>query len=791
MCSFHSFSILRPLILCFAWLLSLSALFASTSWADLPEASPETIWDNAPAAEWDLAYPVGNGRLGAMPFGEFPTEKILINEETIWEKGEPMEMPEDSADHLEQIRRLEAVGDYAGADHYFETHVLNASTAESYQYLGWLNIEYLDAEEIDQTYRELDLSTGVARNEYRLQDGFVIVQETFVSAVDDVIVVSIDSTEPLNFRVTMKGGAVEGADLVKSGSGTGEEATRYVGRVRIAAEKAVQGIDQGLEVQGVTSATIFLSAATNFDRSNSAAKLPDGWQNKAHSDLEAVAKKRLAEVRHAAIQEHQRFYNRLNLDLGATRPSILELPTKQRLQRLKDGAHDDPDLIETYFQFGRYLLIASSQEGTFPANLQGIWNPHEQAPWNSDFHLNINLQMNYWLAETTNLSELHRPLFDFIRYLQPKGREMARRLGMRGWSMGHATDIWGNARSMSPRALWGGSFFGGQWLATHIMEHYRFSRDEAFLADNWDILTASTEFVESWLIPGPEAGQLMARPAGSPENEFTYIDATGEKQTAAFSAGNTFDQYMILQVLNDYLEAAEILGKQDSAYVRQIRTLLPKVYRPQIAEDGRLMEWRLPFGERDPSHRHISHVIGAYPGNQINLDENPEMRDAVMKSIEGRLAAGGAGTGWSRAWTIGMFARLSDGARAYENLHAILTESTLDNLWDSHPPFQIDGNFGATAAIAEMLLHSRNDEIRLLPALPPEWGDGEVKGLRARGGYTVDISWQDGRLLEAVITADEPSPRQIRVAYGEHSTELALEPGQPFKLGPELMDGIR
>jgi alpha-L-fucosidase 2 len=362
---------------------------------------------------------------------------------------------------------------------------------------------------------------------------------------------------------------------------------------------------------------------------------------------------------------------------------------------------------------------------------------------------------------------------------------------MDGWAMGHSTDIWGHAQLMSHRAIWGGSFFGGQWMATHILEQYRFTRDPAVLERNWDALTASTRFVVSWLIPGPEAGLLMARPASSPENSFHYVDTAGEKREAALSAGNSFDQWMILQVLSDYIEAAEALGKREDSLVHQVRSILPRVYRPQIAPDGRLMEWRLPFEEARPGHRHISHVIGAYPGNQINLDEDADMRDAVMKSIEGRLAAGGAGTGWSRAWTIGMFARLSDGARAYENLHAILVKSTLDNLWDTHPPFQIDGNFGSTAAIAEMLLHSHNGEIRFLPALPPNWPSGYAKGLRARGGFTVDLFWQDGQLDHAILTASDRAAKQIRVVYGADSITLALKPGQPFKVTGALLEASR
>jgi alpha-L-fucosidase 2 len=339
---------------------------------------------------------------------------------------------------------------------------------------------------------------------------------------------------------------------------------------------------------------------------------------------------------------------------------------------------------------------------------------------------------------------------------------------------------------MSSRAYWGGSFFGGQWMVTHILEHYRFSQDKAFLEENWDILTASAEFAESWLIPDPATGELVSRPSASPENFFSYKRHDGTSEIAAFAAGNSFDQFMILQVFNDYLEAAKVLGKLDDLFVRAVAETLPKVYRPHIGKDGRLQEWRLPFDEPQPEHRHISHIIGAYPGNQINLDRDPAMRDAVMKSLEFRLASGGAGTGWSRAWTIGMFARLSEGERAYENLLAILQKSTWDNLWDRlGNVFQIDGNFGATAAIAEMLLHSHNDEIKLLPALPGDWKTGHARGLRARGDVTVDIEWEDGKLKKAELTGGNNTVSSIFVVYNGVRINLAMTRGVTAQLSGE------
>ncbi|HAR64668.1 MAG TPA: hypothetical protein DCR55_00415 [Lentisphaeria bacterium] len=755
-----------------------------------PPADALVIWDETTAYDFEVAYPVGNGRLGAMPFGAFPEERILINEETIWANSEPMFMAENGFEHLEKVRELEATGDYLAADQYFQKYLSGAGSnkknAHSYQLLGWLQLHYQNSAELQHIHRALDLKTGIARNTYTLVDGSIITQEVFASTPDDVIVVAIRAEKPLDLRISLDGAKVEGTQLVKNSSGSGDAGTRFVSRVSVAQPTPATAQDDALEIKQASEVTLYLSAATDFNRQAPAQKRPDGWQAQALVDLDALTGKSLDQVKQASIADHQTYFDRVQADFGQTSDEIRSLSIPARLDRLKKGADDDPDLIETYFQFGRYLLIASSRPGCLPANLQGLWNPHTSAPWGSDYHLNINIQMNYWPAETTHLGELHTPFFDLIRSYQSSGKEMARRLGMKGWCMGHASDVWGSARLMGSNPCWAGSFFGGQWMTFHILEHYRFNQDTTVLAENWDILTASVEFTESWLIPGPD-GTLMARPGASPENTFTYTDQAGKTQKAAISAGNSYDQFMILQVFNDYVEAAAALGKSDDDFVQRIKAIVPKIYRPHVGKDGRLLEWREPFGEQHAGHRHISHVIGAYPGNQINLDDDPAMRDAVIKAIDGRLAKGGAGTGWSRAWTIGMYARFSDGARAYENLHAILTRSTLDNLWDNHPPFQIDGNFGSTAAVAEMLLHSHNHKLTLLPALPAQWLDGQISGLRGRGDYTVDIRWQAGALVEAVVHAGNNSAGSTWVTYQGRSVELSPKPGSSTVVTPKML----
>jgi alpha-L-fucosidase 2 len=757
----------------------------------------QLIWDNAPAREWDTGYPVGNGRLGAVVFGGYPEERLVLNEETIWLKKARGHMSDDSFEHLERIRKLDLEGDYFGASEYFRLHIQKEGyRPSSYQLLGNLTLEHVHPFASYTLVRELDLDRALAVTTIQASSGYQTQQLVYASVVDDMIVVQLTTTDPqgLHLRIHLaRDGSTsrfEQRDLVVQGQ-AGAAGTRYQGRIRLRQQGGrVSQKDGAWGIQGSKTVTLLIAVATDFNRHDVDHPLKEGWQTVGLRTLDAVAYKTEATLRTQAIAHHQAYARRCSLDLGRTKEDVLQQTMKQRLSRSKSTLFSDPDLIETYFNFGRYLLIASSQPGTFPANLQGIWNPHLSAPWGSDFHLNINIQMNYWLAETTHLGDCHLPLFDLIKHFMPHGKAMASRMGFEGWCMGHSTDIWGHARIMSAQPYWGGSFFGGQWMTLHILEHYRFSQDKAFLEGQWDSLSESVMFVLAWLIDDPKSGKLISRPTCSPENSFQYTDAGGQTHKASLSSGNTFDQYMIIQVLSDYLEAAQVLNKEGDPLVKRARASLERCYRPQIGPDGRLMEWRQDFAEPEPGHRHISHVLGAYPGNQIDLAGDDAMRQAVEKTLDYRLQHGGAATGWSRAWTIGMFARLADGAKAYENLIAILRRSTLDNLWDSHPPFQIDGNFGATAAIAEMLLHSHettddgNPILRFLPALPGAWPDGSVQGLRARGGYDVSLFWKNGQVTLAEIHAAKSGGTLRVYTTSDHPLERTLRKGEFWRIVP-------
>jgi alpha-L-fucosidase 2 len=750
------------------------------------------LWFDEPADEWTEALPVGNGRLGAMIFGNPDNERLQINEESLWAGTQINNNNPEFLEYLPEIRQLIFDGEYRKAYEMANKYLLGTPPrVRSYQILGDIFLDYHHDGEISGYKRDLNLNTGISSTTYMAGDN-KISQEVFSSAPDDLIAIRISGTKPFNVDISLKRErdaitslSADGKLLMigqimdpeDPGSGPAGAHMKFaaIAKVKNKGGTLSDGTDR-LTCTSVNSLTVYLTAATNYDLDKLHFTDDIEPEAKCESVLNAVEAKSFAEIKDSHIDNHSEMFNRVSFSLGED--TLQNIPTDERLDRVKNGAVDN-GLVTTYFQYGRYLLMGSSREpGLLPANLQGIWNKEFRAPWNSDFHTNINLQMNYWPAEVCNLSETSLILTRFMEELTVPGSVTAREsYGTEGWTLHHLTDPFG--RTGVADGVWGITPLDGPWMTFPVYRHFEFTADTAYLRRIYPFLKGSAEFVAGFLVESPE-GYLVSNPSHSPENTF-YVPGTNKEERSLLTYAATTD-IQIISKLFDIIEEATTILDMDHDFAAKIAGMKDKLPPIQIGENGTIQEWIHDYEEVEPGHRHMSHLLGLYPLEQIT-EETPELFEAAKKTIQKRLESGGGHTGWSRAWIVCLYARLHDGEAAWDHLQQLLAKSTLTNLFDTHPPFQIDGNFGGTAGIAEMLLQSHNEVIRLLPALPAAWSEGSVKGLQARGGYECDIFWKDGKLTKAVISSEKGGKTDVK--YGSDVFTLELEPGGKYVFSGE------
>jgi alpha-L-fucosidase 2 len=771
----------------------------------MPAAEPlsafreTTIWFATPANDYTESSPMGNGRLGAMMFGGVDEERIVLNESSVWSGSRQDADREDACKTLPEIRRLLLEGKNPEAEALMNPNFTCKGPGSSsgsgdgqygcYQVLGNLHLSFLPISAPITCYRrELDLNNAVTHLQF-IRGGVQFQREMFVSKPAEVILLRLtaDKAGQISFiakldRPERFATAAAGKNgLLMTGqldNGLGGKGVRYAARIRVVNEGgsvSVQG--NVLNVSKADEVVLFIAAATDYH--GFAGRQLDDPAAATLNDLDRAAEKSCKSLRKAHIVDYQQYFKRVSLQLGPFDPVAASKPTPQRIKAFKDGANDLA-LPALYFNFGRYLLISSSRPGGLPPNLQGIWADEIHTPWTGDWHLDVNVEMNYWLAEVCNLSDLTQPLFALISSLQEPGAKTAKAYyNARGWVAHVITNPWGFT-SPGESASWGTTTVGSAWLCQHLWDHYLFTRDRKFLEWAYPIMKGSAQFYADLLMEEPKQHYLVVAPANSPENHFQMADG----RQSAISLGTTLDAQMLRYLFGACIQSSKILGV-DENFRSELIAKRARLSPTPIGSDGRVMEWPQEYAEPEPHHRHISHLWGLYPGHEITPSGTPALAKAARKTLEAR---GDDGLGWSYAYRAVLWARLGDGDHAWlivkRALSPVATHEirydkgggVYPNLFDACPPFQIDGNFGVPSAIAEMLLQSQDGVVHLLPALPDAWKNGKVSGLRARAGFKVDITWQDGKMTSAIIHSDLGEP--CTVNYGGKTVVFKIKKGR-------------